>query len=303
MALFASNVALATIVCTYVLSFITVICIAIYVFVRVHLIGIYRLSLENISTSLAILITMGLVAQITWAVTDEGQGEHVAEVTRSQFELTAKSLLVSEVLWALVNTFMRLSGLLLLHSLFMRDSFRFQAIVLMWASIIHGIASLMSAVLICRPIQASWNTEVQGTCGNQTAAYVSLEVGGLLIDICILASPVYPILKLRLPLKQKILVLFVLSAGAMVTVITALRIAALHRINSYDFSYDQGYLGLLSAVGALLSIISCCAISLVPFVRYLHSIFPSRRRVDSVYTDQRLLFRFVCLYFKSKVRA
>lgn len=90
MALFASNVALATIVCTYVLSFITVICIAIYVFVRVHLIGIYRLSLENISTSLAILITMGLVAQITWAVTDEGQGEHVAEVTRSQFELTAK---------------------------------------------------------------------------------------------------------------------------------------------------------------------------------------------------------------------
>ena len=45
-------------------------------------------------------------------------------------------------------------------------------------------------------------------------------------------------------------------------VITGFRIQALHKINAADFTYARGYLGLLSALGALTGIIACYTLSL-----------------------------------------
>ncbi|KAI0885142.1 uncharacterized protein GGS22DRAFT_139484 [Annulohypoxylon maeteangense] len=279
MPLFASNVALATIVCTYVFGFFAIIFVAIHLFVRLHLFG--KFSIEDISTCFALIVTMGLIGQITWAVVDEGQGEHMADVTRSQFELTAKSLLANEALWALVNACIRLSASLSLLRIFgCVHAFRYQANTFMLFTAIHGVAALIVAVSICHPIQASWDPQVQGSCGDQTAAYVGLEVGGLLLDTYILALPARYVVRLDMRIKRKFIILFVLSAGAVVMVITGFRIAALHRVNSSDFSYDQGYLGLLSTLGALLGVISCCVLSIRPFIRYLQGTF-SRRPTDT----------------------
>ena len=55
------------------------------------------------------------------------------------------------------------------------------------------------------------------------------------------------------------------------TIVTGLRIAALGRANSPDFTYDLGYLGLLSIIGALLGVITCCAQS---FPKFLSRMFP-----------------------------
>ncbi|KAI1096758.1 hypothetical protein F5B19DRAFT_4511 [Rostrohypoxylon terebratum] len=279
MPLFASNVALATIVCISVFSFIAIIFIAIHVFVRVHLLG-----------------------QVIWAVVNEGQGEHFTDITRSQFKLLAKSLLVNEALWALVNGFVRFSASLFIYRLFHPSRrLRLHSAILICISVTHTIAALMTALLICRPIQASWNSQIQGTCGNQVAAYVGLEAGGLFIDIYILALPITIIPYLHLSLTQKVLVLSVLSVGAVVMIITAFRMVALHRVNSSDFSYDQGYLGLLSVVGALLSIISCCAFSLIRFGCYLRSIFRTRREEYPLLAGPNFLVNFACLFFKSKI--
>ncbi|OTA92615.1 hypothetical protein M434DRAFT_31634 [Hypoxylon sp. CO27-5] len=234
-----------------------------------------------------------LVGQITWAVIDEGQGQHMSDMTRSQFELSAKSLLVSEALWALVNTFIRLSALILLHKVFGATAVnRYQSVLLIGLSILHGVATLLTAILICRPIRASWDSNLRGgTCGNQTAAYVVLEACGLLVDIAIIALPFRPVLTTHLLMKRKINILLVLSSGVVVIVITGLRIAALHRVNSSDFSYDQGYLGLLSTLGALLGIISCCAPSFAQFYRQLKAS-----------TGQRPIFRLLRSSFKSGLR-
>ncbi|KAI0840098.1 hypothetical protein F5Y06DRAFT_248107 [Hypoxylon sp. FL0890] len=291
MSLAASTVALATIVCTYVFTFLALLSLAIHGYMRLN--NPNRFSLEDFSTSLAVIITLALVGQITWAVVDEGQGQHVSDVTQSQFELTAKSLLVSEALWALVNTFIRLSALILLHKVFSATAVnRFQSLFLISVSILHGVAALLTAILICRPIRASWDSHVRGgMCGNQTAAYVGLEACGLLIDIAILALPFRPVLTLQMRTRRKLSVLLLLSAGVVVTIITALRIAALHRVNSSDFSYDQGYLGLLSTLGALLGIISCCATSFAQFFRHLKSS-----------TSQHLLLRLLRSSFRSGLR-
>ncbi|OTB11397.1 hypothetical protein K445DRAFT_370250 [Daldinia sp. EC12] len=260
------------------------------------------LSWDDFSIFIAFIITLALICQITWAVIDEGQGQHMSDVTRSQFEMTAKSLLANEALWALINVFVRLSALGSIATIFhTHRPVRIQARIFMGISIAHAFAAILTGVLICRPIQASWDTEVQGTCGNQTVAYVIIEIGGLIIDLAILAIPIRSILHLSLNTRGKIRFILIFSAGAVyvlsmpgyrlvidttnhrVTIITGFRIAALHRVNSSDFSYDQGYLGLLSTLGALLGITSCCAIYFPAFINYLSP----RSKRTSQRTDNR----------------
>lgn len=71
-----------------------------------------------------------------------------------------------------------------------------------------------------------------------------------------------------------------------VTIITALRIAALHRVSASDFTYDQGYLGLLSTIGGILGLIVCCAVTiswrmqdLFRYIRFRMRLF-NRDKID-----------------------
>uniref|UniRef100_A0A0B7KSA1 Uncharacterized protein n=1 Tax=Bionectria ochroleuca TaxID=29856 RepID=A0A0B7KSA1_BIOOC len=65
-----------------------------------------------------------------------------------------------------------------------------------------------------------------------------------------------------MPTWRKVRALAILCVGGLVTIITALRIAALYRVNTSNFSYDHGYLGLLSTVGGIVGLIVCCAVSI-----------------------------------------
>ncbi|KAI1770233.1 hypothetical protein F4818DRAFT_274425 [Hypoxylon cercidicola] len=203
-----SDVALATVICTYIFTFLAIVSLAIQTFETIN--RWRKFELEDLLTWIAFIISLALIGQITWAVVDESQGQHMSNVTRSQLELIAKSLLVSEALWALVNTFIRVTASVFIHRIFVVET-----LPLTGVSIVHGIAALLTAVLICRPIQASWDDQDQGTCGNQTAAFISLEVIGLIIDIAILALPIWFIFSLHMQLKKKVSTIFIMSAGAL----------------------------------------------------------------------------------------
>ncbi|KAH6659351.1 hypothetical protein BKA67DRAFT_666191 [Truncatella angustata] len=254
-----SDVALTTVACTCVFGLVAIVAMVVHVFTKCFVLRC-GFRFDDYLLLAAFVTSLALAGQIIWAVVDENQGQHISKVTSSQFNKMAQSLLVSEVLWTFVNTLIRVSALLYLHNIFFPSKeVRYCAIGLCVVTVLYGMISLLTTVLICRPIQASWESGISGTCGNQTAAYVSLESIGLCIDILILVLPVQRILSLSLTTKRKAAILSVFSAGGIVTFVTALRIAALHRVNSLDFSYNQGYLGLLSTLGVLLSIIGCCA--------------------------------------------
>ena len=48
------------------------------------------LGLDGYLTTLALLTTMALMAQTTWAIVDESQDEHEAEVKRTKFTLVVR---------------------------------------------------------------------------------------------------------------------------------------------------------------------------------------------------------------------
>ena len=62
-----------------------------------------------------------------------------------------------------------------------------------------------------------------------------------------------------------------------VLVITGLRIQALHFVNAPDFSFSNGYLGLLSELGCLIGVVVCCVPYLRSTFRQISKYAPIRR--------------------------
>ncbi|KAI8952092.1 hypothetical protein F4801DRAFT_541877 [Xylaria longipes] len=215
--------------------------------------------LDEILLYLSFLLSLALMSLTTWAVVVEGQGRHLSAESQSQFELVAKSLLINEILWGIVSTFLRIGAILFIRKIFsVVRSLRVVTTILLVVSVAYAIAVIASSLAICHPISASWDPTVIGRCGNQVVAYLCLEIISAILDLVIVIAPLPHVMRLTLAPIRKCGVCVVLSLGSVVFIVTGLRIAALNRVNSHDFSYDQGYIGLLSILGPLISIICCC---------------------------------------------
>ncbi|KAI1276573.1 hypothetical protein F5Y07DRAFT_366310 [Xylaria sp. FL0933] len=281
------DIAQQTIILSFVFTILAI--LSFFAHITVRIVILRKLGLDDWLTGGAFVITLALVTQTVWAVVHEGQGRHVSLVTHTEFELLAKSLLVHEELWALVNILIRLSASIAIKALFGNISqWRILSNVAMTLSILHGVFSLLIGALVCRPLNAAWDPTVEGTCINQTASFIAIEAIGLAIDILVLAVPCLVIPRLMMSRKRQWALVLLLSSGSLVTIITGVRIAALHRVGSLDVTYDQAYLGLLSTLGALLSIIASCVPSFGPIYKAickkLRPLYITRhsRRINSI---------------------
>ncbi|KAI0138775.1 hypothetical protein BJ166DRAFT_543940 [Pestalotiopsis sp. NC0098] len=243
------------------------------------------LQLHDHSLNTSFALSFVLMILTTWAVATQGQGQHMSTESRSQLENAAKSLLTNEILWGVVNTFMRLGTIGFLRRIFLvGSSFSLTMIFCIIGSIAYGVVVIVTPLAICAPIRASWDRSISGRCGNQKAAFLGLEIGGLLLDLAITVWPLPKIYNLQISLGKRVGLLFVFSLGSLVFIITGLRIAALDKVNSEDFTYNEGYIGLLSIVGPLIAII-CCSAPVVPGL-----VHRARNRVQKVFPTRRTLY-------------
>ena len=82
------DIALITIVCSWTFLMIALLGVSLLIWSRrIKKIG---LSLDTYLTILALAITIALVAQTTWAIVDEGQDSHEAEISKTEFALVVK---------------------------------------------------------------------------------------------------------------------------------------------------------------------------------------------------------------------
>ena len=123
--------------------------------------------------------------------------------------------MANEVLWGLANTLIRASALSTIGKLLPRRNIRVLTYILMTLTIILGLVVLMVSVLICRPVTAAWDIEISGQCGNQTMAYVFLELSGALMDVAILTIVPTMIYSLQIPRRKKLAPSVLFSLGAL----------------------------------------------------------------------------------------
>lgn len=78
----------------------------------------------------------------------------------------------------------------------------------------YGLAIVLQVFLICHPIEAAYNTTIEGKCGNQEAAYLALEIFGLVVDLAILVLPIPYIWQLPISVGKRFSLVCPLSVGA-----------------------------------------------------------------------------------------
>ena len=82
------NIALITIVCGW--TFVGFALLGVSLLIWSRRIKKIRLGPDGYLTTLALVTTIALIAQTTWAIVCEGQGDHEAEVSRTKFALVVR---------------------------------------------------------------------------------------------------------------------------------------------------------------------------------------------------------------------
>ena len=88
------NIALITIICGWIFSILALLSGSLMLWVRVKQ---RNLGIDDCLTALALATNTAIIVQITWAIVDEGQDKHEAEVPRTAFAMVVRVDLFS--LW------------------------------------------------------------------------------------------------------------------------------------------------------------------------------------------------------------
>lgn len=101
----------------------------------------------------------------------------------------------------------------------------------LWTAIVlHGANCVLATCLICRPVAAAWDTNVDGKCGNQVVAYFAFEVLGALLDTMVLAVPFPRLYQLQMAWRRRATIALLFSVGALYVVFFLGSLAQVDRV-------------------------------------------------------------------------
>ncbi|KAF2847829.1 hypothetical protein T440DRAFT_356488, partial [Plenodomus tracheiphilus IPT5] len=171
-------------------------------------------------------------------------------------------------------------------------------LIAVWASIvfvaIYGISSILALIFTCSPIEAywyrfttSWLRTHKYKCHDEILTLIVIIVISAVQDFIACILPMFVVVKLRLPLRQKAALSAVFLIGLATCGIGSLRIHYVHRVYyytklnpspTYDITWEALGSWVATAVEANLAIICACAPALKAyFPRWLNSSEPEAR--------------------------
>ena len=165
-----------------------------------------------------IIVAMGLsiaLAVIVDLQRRNGLGKHVVDVSPDQgtrlLQLLYISILVYNSSLAIVK-----ASLLYQYLRFLVERKWRRACYITLGLVLAGSSSfLTAAACTCIPVAAFWRKDIHGTCIDTGVFWYAFSVWNLISDFACLALPLPVLLKLKLPKKQKISLIFVFTLGAL----------------------------------------------------------------------------------------
>ncbi|KAL3449871.1 hypothetical protein BJX65DRAFT_305885 [Aspergillus insuetus] len=98
----------------------------------------------------------------------------------------------------------------------------------------QALANVLTAAFQCRPIPRAWDTSIEGTCVNINVFYLANAALNILTDLLTYTLPIRVILKLQMPRKQKIALVFILCLGLFACVSSIVRITFIPEMLTSD---------------------------------------------------------------------
>ncbi|KAF2742010.1 MFS general substrate transporter [Sporormia fimetaria CBS 119925] len=170
--------------------------------------------------------------------------------------------------------------------------FRYATFATLTVVNIGGLALTLLNVMQCRPVSAAWTTPIpaHATCTSIVTIYLSSAPLNIVTDLAILFLPMPILTSMRLPKKQKAILVCTFGFGVFVTVVDVVRVAYLqdaarqnllalqsHRAmngkdsrTTDDFSWTASLIFMWSAVEINVGIMCGCVPAMKPlFTRFL----------------------------------
>ncbi|KAJ6784254.1 hypothetical protein PWT90_10968 [Aphanocladium album] len=155
-----------------------------------------------------------------------GVGHHVTAVPVTTFQTWLQLSKVLEFTYTPAVMFAKLAALFLYHQVFEVTGYRRLIILIGVVIVLQGVISLILAFSICRPFRYFWTQAVDvndGTCGNVMLFYKLYSVPSLATDLVMLIIPWPILLKLQMPIAEKIGLMLTFLAASMGIITCALR--------------------------------------------------------------------------------
>ena len=86
--------------------------------------------------------------------------------------------------------------------------------LLIWISFLFYSIDTFFEIFLCNPRQKIWNLLItDGHCFDQTAAYMATGIFNVVSDFAILVLPIWPVWKLQMPRRKKIMISAIFATG------------------------------------------------------------------------------------------
>ncbi|KAL2835075.1 hypothetical protein BDW59DRAFT_2855 [Aspergillus cavernicola] len=201
-----------------------------------------------------------------------GLGKPQATISPTTYRGQLKMLWISVPLYNLSLNLTKVSMILLYMRLFPTKTYRIVLTVVLVFIVCSGIWMVIGTLVVCIPIHSFWDIGVDRTCLSRAVIWylnAALQIAG---DLILVILPMPQLVRLRIPLKQKICLVFIFALGLFVCATSVVRLHFLHLLlNTSDESRINGLAAIWSFIEANVAIL--CA-SLPTFRQLLVKIFP-----------------------------
>ncbi|TVY50679.1 Satratoxin biosynthesis SC1 cluster protein 4 [Lachnellula cervina] len=169
------------------------------------------------------------------------------------------------VLYFTVVTSIKVSILLMYRRVFSVEKFRLQSIVVGGVVVLWWFVGTIVAIVSCIPFKRFWvGSSAGGYCLDFNIFWMGMGATELVIDTVILVLPMGMVVKLWMPLQQKILVAGIFLLGGFVIITGLIRVVLGYKPGSQNVAFPKAE--LWSAVHIGIAIVCACLPTLRPLL-------------------------------------
>ncbi|KAJ5182546.1 hypothetical protein N7492_000162 [Penicillium capsulatum] len=149
---------------------------------------------------------------------------------------------------ALLTSYLRIGGFV--------STYRKIIVGVIAAVVLNQLICTLVMCLVCLPVAKQWNPNLDGRCLNQVQFYYGLAGTSIGFDVMIIILPLPVLWRLRLGLKEKVVLTFIFVLGFFVTIIQIIRILSVKNLKTYTDSKDLILWSIIEvSLGAIISCI------------------------------------------------
>ncbi|KAF9893352.1 hypothetical protein FE257_011784 [Aspergillus nanangensis] len=199
---------------------------------------------------------------LTFPLKTHGLGTNVWTIPFDNITVQLKLLFLAEVFYMPSETLTQLSFLAFYLRIFPPSKYQYMAYALGVVSMCFGISNTLVIIFQCTPVSFVWTKwvgETAGSCIDINSYSWYRAAMQIVMDLSIIALPLWPLSKLSLSKRKKTLVLVMFCTGFLITVVSCLRLQSLIKFSkSANISMDNNPAIFWSVVECDVAIICAC---------------------------------------------